>query len=87
VEDLRQESSSRLVVGHLVPGPYELIVYGHQCLTNTRDGMREFDLVLHMSVRLLRVSNRQSIDSRPVVNVKVEQDFNGHGQHPDLVEG
>ena len=91
VEDLRQESSSRLIVGRLVPGPYDLILYGHSCITNMdnhRDhGIGEFDLILHMTARLLRTSNRESLDSRAGVGVKVDNYSDGHGNAPEKVDG
>jgi hypothetical protein len=34
VEDERRDSSSKLVVGYLLPGKYEMIVYTHECITN-----------------------------------------------------
>ena len=89
MEDLRHETSSRLLVGRLVPGPYELIVYAHTCITNMdpheKDGIHSFDMVMHMSARLLRLTNRQSSDSRAGVSVKVENyaDPHGHGAHKE----
>lgn len=59
VEDERRDSSSQLLVGRLLPGAYELIVYTHQCVTNmdqeVAPALTGFDLLLTMSVRLLRV--------------------------------
>ena len=90
VEDLRHESSGRLIVGRLVPGPYELIVYAHNCITNMgdrdHDQMKSFDILLHMKARLLRMSNRQSHDSRASVTVKVEGYTEGHGNHHEKVQ-
>jgi len=58
LEDERRDSSGRLVVGRLVPGAYELIVYTHESLTNMDPehgvAIHAFDLLLTMSVRLLR---------------------------------
>ena len=34
VEDERRDSSSKLVIGYLLPGKYEMIVYTHECITN-----------------------------------------------------
>jgi hypothetical protein len=34
VEDQRRDSSSKLVIGYLLPGKYEMIVYTHECITN-----------------------------------------------------
>lgn len=49
--------------------------------------IHSFDLVMHMSARLLRLTNRQSSDSRAGVSVKVENYSDGHGSHPDQVDG
>lgn len=50
IEDERRDSSGKLIVGHLVPGPYELIVYSHECVTNMDpahgQAMHSFDLLL-----------------------------------------
>ena len=58
LEDERKDSSSKLVIGHLEPGAYELIVYTHQSMTNMDPehgvALPTFDLLLSMSVRLLR---------------------------------
>jgi len=42
---------------------------------------------MHMSARLLRLANRQSVEARAGVSVKVENYSDGHGSHPDLVDG
>ena len=34
IEDERRDSSSKLVVGYLLPGKYEMIVYTHESITN-----------------------------------------------------
>jgi hypothetical protein len=64
VEDERKDSSSKLVVGHLVPGAYELIVYTHESVTNMDPehgvALSSFDLLLSMSVRLLREQSQGS---------------------------
>jgi hypothetical protein len=45
-----------------VPGPYELIVYTHECVTNMDPAhgkaISSFDLLLQMTTRLLRVADR-----------------------------
>lgn len=50
VEDERRESSGKLVVEHLVPGPYELILYTHECVTNMdpaqTKAISSFDLLI-----------------------------------------
>jgi len=62
VEDEKRESSGKLIVGHLVPGPYELIVYTHECVTNMDPShdkaISSFDMLFQMSTRLLRVADR-----------------------------
>jgi hypothetical protein len=49
--------------------------------------IHSFDLVMHMSARLMRLTNRQSKDSRVGVTVKVENYSDGHGSHPELLDG
>lgn len=61
VEDERRDSSSKLVVGYLLPGRYEMIVYTHECVTNMDPehgkAISSFDLRLQMSMRLLRLAD------------------------------
>jgi len=75
VEDERRDSSGKLIVGHLVPGPYELIVYTHECVTNMDPALGKaissFDLLLQMSTRLLRVADRFNAASA-AISVPVE---------------
>ena len=60
LEDERRDSSGKLIIGRLVPGPYLLVLYTHECITNMDPGagqaISSFDLALKMSVRLLRLS-------------------------------
>jgi len=61
------------VVGKLNPGAYELIVYSHQCITNIEQGqLSSFDLLMSMSVRLLRVQAKgENGEGRTPVAVEV----------------
>jgi len=60
MEDERRDSSGKLIIGRLVPGPYVLVLYTHECITNMDPGagqaISSFDLALKMSVRLLRLA-------------------------------
>lgn len=62
VEVERRDDTNRVVVGHLNPGPYELIVYTHEGVTNVgsgrESGPQSLDLVLQMSLRLLRLAEQ-----------------------------
>lgn len=76
VEDERKDSSGRLVVGHLSPGSYELIVYTHESLTNMDPehgvAISSFDLLLTISVRLLREEVKGIVGKEAGAAVTVE---------------
>jgi hypothetical protein len=87
VEDEKSESGSKLLAGHLTPGPYELIVYGHECITNIDPeqdhAFNSFDLLLQMSVRLVRVSDRfAGADSGSNIGIEM-LDYGDRGRSSD----
>ena len=83
VEDERRDSSGKLLVGRLVPGNYELIVYTHECITNMDPAkgtaISSFDLLMQMSVRLLREDGDESSLSAsvPVETLDFSSSYSG----------
>ena len=62
IEGKRHDSSSRLVIEHMQPGEYDLIIYTHEAVTNMDPSQEKtltsFDLLLQLSVRLLRLADQ-----------------------------
>mmetsp|Transcript_21057 Transcript_21057/g.32606 ORF Transcript_21057/g.32606 Transcript_21057/m.32606 type:complete len:287 (+) Transcript_21057:781-1641(+) len=76
IEEDGSETSGKLVVGRLFPGEYELIVYTHECITNMDpahgQAISAFDTLVHMSVRLLRLTDQHlTYGSAPKVQVEI----------------
>lgn len=75
VEDERRESSGKLIIRHLVPGKYEMVVYTHKCITNlgsSGDAVQAFDILLEMRVRALRqVDGREGEAAKASVPIQI----------------
>lgn len=77
VEDERKDSSGRLVVGRLLPGQYELIIYTQECLTTidphgeAENAFHSFDLAMQISLKLIRLKSN-SYDAQAHNHVAIE---------------
>jgi len=88
VEFEQRDDTNRMVLRRMVPGPYELIVYTHEGVTNigsTKGGkIDSFDLVLQMSVRLLRLADQaHAAEAKvPVEILDTPHSGGGQGEQP-----
>ena len=75
VEDERRDTSGKLIIGHLVPGEYQMILYTHECITNmdpaSGQAFSSFDMALKVSFRLLRLFSHNDGPSRAALGASV----------------